>query len=130
MSTTLRKDSQKAERSSAAEVARPQEYLYPPVNITETREHFLLEAEMPGVAKSGLEITLEGNALTIIGHRSPDEVKAQLVYRESKPMDYRRVFEIDPSINGSKISARMDQGVLHLTLPKAEQVKPRKISVG
>jgi len=46
-----------------------------------------------------------------------------------RPENFRRAFELDPSIDGEKISAKIDQGVVTLTLPKAEQVKPRKIAV-
>jgi len=140
MSTTVRREPSKSDAGKAqgpAQDYRDQrlngssnsEYLYPPVNITETGDSFVLEAEMPGVNKEGLEITLEGNELTILGRRAPENMNAHLVYRESRPFDYRRVFEIDPSIDSSKISARMEQGVLYLTLPKAEKVKPRKIEV-
>ena len=51
------------------------------------------------------------------------------LHRESRGNDYRRVFEIDPSIDATKISAKIDQGVLTLHLPKTEAVKPRKIVV-
>ncbi len=101
----------------------------PPVNVTETREAYALEAEMPGVNKDGLELRLEGNELTIVGRRSPDEVTGELLYRESTGRDYRRVFELDPAIDTDKITAKMEQGVLTLHLPKAERVKPRKIAV-
>jgi HSP20 family protein len=56
-------------------------------------------------------------------------VKGDLVYGESRPLDYRRVFELDPSIDAARITAKVEQGVLTLTLPKAESVKPRKIAV-
>ncbi|HTG43657.1 MAG TPA: Hsp20/alpha crystallin family protein [Verrucomicrobiae bacterium] len=108
--------------------ARPG-WIQPQVNITEGKDSYLLEAEMPGVSKDGLEILLEGNELTIIGRRSHDTAGAQLVYRESIERDFRRSFELDPTIDVEKISARMESGVLYLTLPKAEQVKPRKIAV-
>jgi len=110
-------------------VERP--YLSPPVNIFETKDAYLLEAEMPGVVKNGLEITLEGNVLTFVGRRA-DEVLpgATLCYRESKPADFRRMFEIDPEVDTGKIGAKMEQGVLTLTLPKAEKAKPRRIAVG
>lgn len=101
----------------------------PRANILETKDSFVLELEVPGVSKDGVEITIENNELTIIGHRADTEPKADLVYRESRPLDYRRVFDLDPSIDTSHISAKVDQGVLTLTLPKAERVKPRKISV-
>jgi len=104
-------------------------YFSPEVNIYETKEGYVLEAEMPGVNKSGLEITLEGNVLTFLGHRGDDFLDASLLYRESKPADFRRVFELDPAIDTSKISAKIEQGVLTLHLPKSEKVKPRKIAV-
>ena len=97
----------------------------------ESLEKFLrgIREEMPGVNKDGLEITLEGNEITIIGHRQPETLKADVLYRESRPMDYRRVFELDPAIDTAKISAKMEQGILTLRLPKTEKVKPRKISI-
>ena len=104
-------------------------YLAPEVNIFETKDAYILEAEMPGVSKDGLEITLEGSVLTLVGHRSDETPTGEAVYRESRAADYRRVFELDPAIDADKINARVDQGVLTLTLPKAERVKPRKIAV-
>ena len=101
----------------------------PEVNIFETKDGYVLEAEMPGVNKEGLEITLEGNEITIVGHRQLEAMPGAPLFRESQGWDFRRVFELDPAIDTSKIAAKMDQGVLTLTLPKSEQVKPRKITV-
>ncbi len=84
---------------------------------------------MPGVNKEGLEITLEGNEITIVGHRQSPPLSGETLFSESEAADYRRVFELDPAIDTTKVSARMDQGVLTLTLPKSERVKPRKIAV-
>jgi HSP20 family protein len=111
-------------------VTLDREYVAPQVNIFESKDGYVLEAEMPGVTKDGLNISLEGNVLTLLGHRPDGAVaNAQLLYRESRPVDFRRVFEVDPSIETAQISAKMDQGILTLTLPKAEKVKPRKIAV-
>lgn len=104
-------------------------YVSPEVNIFETKDGYVLEAEMPGVNKEGLEITVEGTEVTITGHRSAEPLPGETLFRESNNADYRRVFELDPAIDTTKISARMDQGVLSLTLPKSERVKPRKITV-
>ncbi len=104
-------------------------YVSPEVNIFETKEGYVLEAEMPGVNKQGLEILLEGNELTIVGHRGGETPGGQALFRESHAADFRRVFELDPAIDTGKIEARMNQGVLTLTLPKSERVKPRKINV-
>ena len=112
---------------NSAQVER--EYISPEVNICETGDGYVLQAEMPGVNKDGLEVTLENNTLTFVGHRNNDAPKAQLLHRESSTADYRRVFELDPAIDTGKISAKMEQGILTLNLPKAERVKPRKIVV-
>jgi HSP20 family protein len=65
----------------------------------------------------------------IIGRRSMPTIEGRLLHHESPREDYRRTFELDPSIDSNKISAKIDQGVLTLTLPKAEHVRPRKIAV-
>ena len=104
-------------------------YLTPLANILETKDAYLVEAEMPGVTKDGLEVSVENGELTIVGRRATAAPQGRAVYRESRGFDYRRTFEIDPSIDVARISAKLDQGVLLLTLPKAEAVKPRKIAV-
>jgi HSP20 family protein len=108
---------------------REREYLLPPVNIIENKDGFCLEAEMPGVNKQGLDVLLEGNELTLIGRRQQESLDAELLYCESSPRDFKRVFVLDPVVDTSKIDARMDNGVLKLFLPKAESVKPRRISI-
>ena len=113
----------------ANERAQTVQYVAPDVNIYETKDGYTLEAEMPGVNKDGLEITLEGHEITITGHRTLEVVSGEPLFRERHGADYRRVFELDPAIDTARISARMTQGVLFLTLPKSEQVKPRKITV-
>jgi len=121
---------QKPEAGVANPTATPERpYVSPEVNIWETKDGYVLEAEMPGVNKDGLEITLEGNTLTLAGHRSDVTPRAQEYYRESTGANFRRVFELDPAIDTAKLNARIDQGILTLALPKAEQVKPRKIAV-
>jgi HSP20 family protein len=104
-------------------------FVAPEVNIFETKDGYVLQAEMPGVSKEGLEITLEDNELTITGNRQVEALPGEALFNESHQVGYRRVFELDPAIDTSKVSARMEQGVLTLTLPKSERVKPRKISV-
>ena len=109
--------------------ATREEYVAPEVNIFETKDGYVLEAEMPGVNKDGLEITLEGNEVTLVGRRSQETVNGEPIFRERHIADYRRVFELDPAIDTAKVSAKMDQGILTLKLPKSERVKPRKITV-
>jgi HSP20 family protein len=111
------------------EVANRKEFVSPEVNIFETKDGYVLELEMPGVNKEGLEITVEGNEITIVGHRRIEPINGEALLRESQEYDYRRVFEMDPTIDSGRVGAKIEQGVLTLTLPKSEQVKPRKISV-
>lgn len=114
---------------TAPTVETPRDYISPGVNIVETKDGYVLEAEMPGVNKEGLDIQVEENVLTLVGRRSRVSSGSSL-YRESRAADFRRVFELDPSIDTQKINARIEQGILTLSLPKAEKVKPRKITVG
>ena len=106
-----------------------EKFITPPASIRETADGYTLELEMPGVNKDGLEISIEKNELSIVGRRFGPAPQGTLLHRESRPHNYRRSFEIDPSIESGKISAQMNQGVVTLTLPKAEEVKPRKIAV-
>jgi HSP20 family protein len=125
MKATVQKD----QRVATTEQQPKREFVVPGVNIFENKDGYVLEAEMPGVNKSGLEITLDGNEITIVGHRSDQPLAGDALFRESHHADFRRVFELDPAIDTNRVSARMDQGILTLTLPKSEKVKPRKISV-
>ncbi len=128
MNSTLTKNETQRPTATNGQARRP-EFLTPLANIVETTDGYLLEAEMPGVGKEGLEITVENGELVIHGRRTVAEVKGEPVYRESRNWEYRRAFELDPSIETGRITAKMENGVLRLTLPKSENVKPRKIDV-
>jgi len=104
-------------------------YLAPDVDIYETERGYTLQADMPGVAKGNLDITLENNTLTIVGHRAEQVPDVTVLYRESRPASFRRMFELDPAVDPGKIRAQMNQGVLTLELPKAERELPKKIAV-
>jgi HSP20 family protein len=123
---------QTQERPASGTVQRqsaPNGVWSPPVDIYETKDSYILCAEMPGVRKDGLEVTVEGSTLTMIGRRSEPTRDGTVLHRESKAADYRRVFELDPTIDTGKIRARVEQGVVTVELPKAERVKPRKIKI-
>ena len=108
---------------------RPAQYVTPLADVESTKEGYTIRAEMPGVDRSGLEITVDNGELTILGHRQQEEYAGEPIYREIRQADFRRVYEVDPAVDATRIVARIDQGVLTLTLPKAESVKPRKITV-
>jgi len=106
-----------------------EQFVAPVATVLENEDGYTLQVEMPGVNKEGLEMWVENNELTIVGRRSLPSVAGTLLHRESRRENFRRAFELDPSIDSGKISAKIEQGVVTLTLPKAEQVKPRKIVV-
>lgn len=105
------------------------EFSLPQVDIHQDGEGYILEVEMPGVAKSGVEVTFEDGKLTLVGHPAQGEAPGRPVYRERGLTGYRRVFDLDPSIDSEKITATIDQGLLKVRLQKAEAAKPRKITV-
>ncbi len=105
-------------------------YVAPPVDITESKDEYLLQADMPGVTKETLEVVLDDNELTLIGRRTPAAVAGEVLHRESTTHDFRRTFVLDPVIDRERITAQIDQGLLTVHLPKAEKVKPRRIAVG
>jgi HSP20 family protein len=120
---TLVRDDRNNER------AQREQFAAPSASVLENNDGYTLQVEMPGVNKDGLEISVENNQLTITGRRSIPNIDGTVLHRESRRENFRRAFELDPSIDSGKINAKIDQGVVTLHLPKAEHVKPRKIAV-
>jgi HSP20 family protein len=117
------------ENRNGTQQSQAEQFIAPMASLSEHNDGYELQIEMPGVNKEGLQISIENNELTIIGRRSLPRVEGTPVHREMRQHNFRRSFELDPSIDTEKIDAKLDQGVLKLNLPKAEQVKPRKITV-
>lgn len=124
MNTTVREN-----RTGNGELGQTEQFLTPSASVSESGDGYTLQLEMPGVKKEGLEVSIENNELTLTGRRSLPSVEGQLIHRESRRENFRRTFELDPSIDSSRITARIEQGVVTLSLPKAEHVKPRKIAI-
>jgi HSP20 family molecular chaperone IbpA len=115
--------------TTTAEGTRTRErYVAPPVDIYELPEGLVVMADVPGVKKDDLDVRVENNILTIRG-RASHAVQGTPVYREYELMHYFRQFELGDKVDQSKIQADFKHGVLTLTLPKAEEAKPRKIAV-
>ncbi len=104
-------------------------YVAPYVDIEATDTGYVLYAEMPGVNREGIEVTVDDGNLVIAGHRQALAVGGDQLHRETRRLNFRRVYELDPSIDADKISARIEQGILTVTLPKAENQKPRRIAL-
>jgi HSP20 family protein len=104
-------------------------YITPLVDVQSTPESVVLRAEMAGVNKGEVEISVEDGNLILVGHRQALNVSGDPIYSERRPVHYRRVYELDPSIDTDKITARVEDGILTVTLPKSEKVKPKKITL-
>jgi HSP20 family protein len=121
---------EKKEVSSPAEQTTPGYVFTPEVDILETGEAITLLADMPGVNSENLDIDLRENTLTLSGVVQPfeaaDEEDVMVEYEIGK---YYRQFTISEVIDQSKIEALLNDGVLRLTLPKAEKAQPRKIPI-
>lgn len=105
------------------------QYVIPRVDLHHETDSYRLEVEMPGVDKSGVEVTVDDGKLTLTGRKQALQREGKAVYRERGTADYRRVFDLDPSIDTASIRANLEQGLLTLTLQKAEAAKPRRIEV-
>ena len=121
---------QKKENVSATERIRNVKTFVPRVDIFENKDSLFLVADMPGVDEGTVDIELEKNVLTINGRVENGRIKdAALMYSEYEIGDYERVFTLSDEIDRDKIVATVKNGVLRLELPKAEKVKPKKISI-
>jgi HSP20 family molecular chaperone IbpA len=99
-------------------------------NVRENADAFVVTAHLPGVTREAVETHVDGDHLTVLGRRTwqaPEDWTP--VYRESHSADYRLVLELDQRINRDAVRAELQQGVLTLTLPKAEALKPRRIEI-
>ncbi|MBX7247242.1 MAG: Hsp20/alpha crystallin family protein [Candidatus Sumerlaeaceae bacterium] len=105
-------------------------YVQPRASVFGAQDAVTIELEMPGVVKDKVEITVEQDELTITGYRQVEDYsKHEVLHQERVPFNYRRSFVLSETIDSGKIQANLENGVLKLTLPKAETAKPRKIAV-
>lgn len=121
---------EKQEISAAAEQTKPDIVFTPVVDIFENQQALTVLADMPGVRPDDLVIDLNDKVLTMMGDVVPPEGKDEVdVMREYRTGRFYRQFTISDIIDQSKIEAALSDGVLRLTLPKAEAAKPRQIKV-
>jgi len=117
-------------KKAAGEGTRPGPVFIPAVDVLETMNELIVLADMPGVDNKNVDIDLRDNQLTITGRlEAPESDKEVSLYKEFNWGDYFRQFTLSDIIDQSKISAKMEDGVLRLTLPKVEKAKPQKIKV-
>jgi len=102
--------------------------MVPPVDIYETDSALTVIADLPGVRKEDVDIRVDKNILTIRGKTKYKPPK-DLIRGEFGLLDFFRQFQLSDEVDQTKISAESKNGVLALTLPKAEKAKPRQVKV-
>lgn len=106
--------------------------VYPPVNLHESEEGYVLTAELPGVSPDHITVSLEGSTVTLAGERKVEYPvgKGTAIHRRERPSgSFRRAFELPSEIDVDQARASHKNGVLTLTLPKAASAKPRQIAI-
>ena len=121
---------QKQELTSPAEQTQSGLIFTPNVDIFETDREITLLADLPGVMTENLTIDLRENILTLTGEVSPFEgANEEDILIEYEIGKYHRQFNLSSLIDQSKIDAKLNDGVLRLSLPKVEEATPRKIEI-
>jgi HSP20 family protein len=103
-------------------------YIAPPVDIFESEDALIVVADLPGVDKDAVDIRVEDNILTMKG-RANYSPRAGILVEEFNLQGYYRQFQLSDEVDQGKISAESKNGVLTITLPKAEKTKPKQIKV-
>lgn len=105
-------------------------HVVPPVDVFENDSSITLLADLPGVAKDQLQVRVDGETLVLEATATtagPEQL--ELVYSEAQCPAYRRQFTLSRELDASRIEAQLRDGVLRLTIPKAEEARPRRIQV-
>ena len=103
----------------------------PPVDIFEQGDHLVIRAEVPGVDKEDIDIHVENGVLQIRGERKVEsQVNEQTAYRLERVYGrFSRSFTLPTSVDAARISAKYRDGVLEVSIPKAESAKPKKVNI-
>ncbi len=105
--------------------------VFPLLNVSEDKDNIYVRAELPGIDPKDIEISVEGDTLTLRGERKPAEVGENVSYhrREREFGRFRRSLTLPTRINVDAVEATFKNGVLTIVLPKAEEVRPKQIAV-
>ena len=103
----------------------------PTIDLYEDRDHLVLKAELPGMKKEDIDISLHGEVLTLSGERKEEETfdKAETYRAERFLGRFQRTLTLPVRVDASKVQAAYKDGILTVTLPKAEEAKPKQIEV-
>lgn len=101
----------------------------PAVDIGETEDEFVIVTDLPGTSREAIDISLEKNILTIRAANGAGEESRSMLVQEFRKKSFERKFELGKLVDGEKVTADYQDGVLTVRLPKAAAAKPRKISL-
>jgi HSP20 family protein len=104
---------------------------YPAMNVWTNNEGVIVTAELPGIDTESLDISVRENALILKGTRNPIELKEGETYhrRERGYGNFQRVFQLSFNVDTQSVEASYEKGILRIVLPRAEEDKPRKITI-
>ena len=116
------------ERPSARTTARDWNVA---LDVAETDDNYLVKATVPGISPDDMEITLEDDVLTLKGETQSDEENEEAKYhvRERRYGSFSRSIRFPVAVNGDDVAATYSNGILSLNIPKAEAVKPKRITI-
>ena len=105
--------------------------VFPAVNITETTDHYLVRAELPGIKNDELELDIKERTLTIAGERKIEQESGEAKYhrREREAGKFSRAIVLPGEVNTDNVDAKLVEGILTVRIAKAEKAKPRQITV-
>jgi HSP20 family protein len=101
----------------------------PKTNVHETDEAYVFTMEMPGLTKENVEVNFEGDSLIVKGEKSQKQEEKGVIRREYHSTRFERTFNVGPGIDREKVKAKMEDGLLTVTLPKTRERIGRKIEI-
>ncbi len=104
---------------------------FPPLNLYDAGDRYILSVQLPGVSPEAVELSITGESLTLKGERPrPEGVADESYRRQERPFGrWARTIALPDRVDGPRVTASFAQGVLTVTLPKAEGARPRHIAV-
>lgn len=103
----------------------------PAVDVVDREDAILVRADLPGISREDIDVTIENNVLTIRGEKKQEkeDKSGEYVRSERYYGSFHRAFTLPSSVNPEKVSAKFDKGVLELSIAKKEEAKPRQIKI-
>jgi HSP20 family protein len=116
---------------AGAGAGREQARVFPPINISEDEHQVLIQAELPGIAGDKIELSLTGERLILRGERWTSQSGEKINYhrKEREEGVFRRIINLPTRVDPQKVEALFKNGILTIKIGKAEEVKPRQVSI-